>query len=176
MANAILDGSSAIMLSGETASGQFPIEAVNTMSELAIRAEISLREYGFLQRILPHPSNVITESVSEAAVRMAQQLGATAIVSLTETGFTSRLVSKHRPECSILAVTASEKVSRRLCMNWGVVPILYQDGLSDEAQISFAIEQGRARNIVQPGDILIVTSGHSQTAGGTDLIRVLTVE
>jgi len=176
VANAILDGSSAIMLSGETASGQFPIEAVNTMAELAIRAEISLREYGYLQRILPHPSNVITESVSEAAVRMAQQLGATAIVSLTETGFTSRLVSKHRPECSILAVTASEKVSRRLCMNWGVVPILYQDELLDEAQISFAIEQGKARNIVQTGDILIVTSGHSQAAGGTDLIRVLTVD
>ncbi len=176
VANAILDGSSAIMLSGETAAGRFPIEAVRTMSELAIRAEISLREYGYLQRILPHPSNVITESVSESAARMAQQLGAAAIVSLSETGFTSRLVSKHRPECPILAVTASEKVSRRLCMNWGVVPILYQDELSDAGRISFAIEQGKIRNIVQAGDILIVTSGHSQTAGGTDLIRVLTVD
>ena len=61
-------------------------------------------------------------------------------------------------------------------MNWGVVPILYQDELSDAGRISFAIEQGKIRNIVQAGDILIVTSGHSQTAGGTDLIRVLTVD
>jgi pyruvate kinase len=176
VANAILDGSSAVMLSGETAAGAYPVESVRTMAELAIRAEVSLREYGYLQRILPHPSNVITESVSQSAVRMADQLGATAIISLTETGFTSRLISKHRPECPILAVTASLKVARRLSMNWGVIPILYQAGLSDDAKFAFAIEKARARDLVQPGDILIATSGHTQTAGGTDLIRVLTVD
>ncbi len=114
VANAILDGSSAVMLSGETAAGAYPVQAVRTMAELAVRAEASLREYGYLQRILPHPSNVITEAVSQSAVRMADQLGATAIISLTETGFTSRLISKHRPECPILAVTASLTVARRL--------------------------------------------------------------
>jgi pyruvate kinase len=176
VANAILDGSSAVMLSGETAAGAYPVEAVKTMAELAIRAEASLREYGYLQRILPHPSNVITESVSQSAVRMADQLGATAIISLTETGFTSRLISKHRPECPILAVTASLKVARRLSMNWGVIPVLYQSGLSDDAKFAFAIEKARARDLVQPGDILVATSGHTQAAGGTDLIRVLTVE
>jgi pyruvate kinase len=178
VANAILDGSSAVMLSGETAAGAFPVAAVKVMAELALRAEMSLPEYGYLQHILPHPSNVVTEAVSHSAVRMAQQLGATAIVSLTETGFTSRLISKHRPECPILAVTASSKVARQLCMNWGVVPILYPEAeaLVDGAKIAFAIEQAKALQVVRPRDILIATSGQSQTTGGTDLIRVLTVD
>ena len=175
VANAILDGSSAVMLSGETAAGDYPVESVKMMAELAIRAEASLEEYGYLQRILPHPSNVVTEAVSHAAVRMADQLGATAIVSLTSTGFTSRLISKHRPECPILAVTASPKVVRQLCMNWGVIPILYQDEFTDDAKIAFAIDRVREQGIVKTGDILVATSGHSQASGGTDLIRILHV-
>ena len=176
VANAILDGSSAVMLSGETAAGNYPVESVRTLAELAVRAEASLKEYGYLQRILPHPSNVVTEAVSQASVRMADQLGATAILSLTETGFTSRLISKHRPECPILAVTESLKVARRLCMNWGVLPVLYQGEGSDDAKIAYAFANAKQRGIVQPGDIVIATSGHTQTAGGTDLIRVLTVD
>ncbi|MCU7855208.1 MAG: pyruvate kinase, partial [Candidatus Thiodiazotropha sp. (ex Lucinoma borealis)] len=125
VANAILDGSSAVMLSGESAMGDYPVESVKTMEMLAIRTEASLREYGYLQRIIPHPSNVVTEAVSHSAASMADQLDAAAIISLTETGFTSRLISKHRPECPILAVTKSPRVTRRLCMNWGVLPILY---------------------------------------------------
>jgi pyruvate kinase len=176
VANAILDGSSAVMLSGETAAGDYPVESVKTMAELAVRTEASLREYGYLQRILPHPSNVVTEAVSHAAVQMAGQLGASAIVSLTETGFTSRLISKHRPECPILAVTSYPKVARCLCMNWGVIPILYQDKHTDDAKIAFAIETAKARGALKTGDTLVATSGHSQTTGGTDLIRVLIVE
>jgi pyruvate kinase len=175
VANAILDGSSAIMLSGETAAGAYPVESVRTMAELAVRAEASLREYGYLQRILPHPSNVVTEAVSQSAVRMAEQLGAKAIISLTETGFTSRLISKHRPECPILAVTGTRTVARRLAMNWGVIPVLYKEALRDEDKVGLAIDRARERGIAAAGDLLIVTSGHTQTAGGTDLIRVLTV-
>jgi len=175
VANAILDGSSAIMLSGETAAGDYPVESVRTMAELAIRAEASLKEYGYLQRILPNPANVITEAVSQSAVRMAEQLNAAAIVSLTETGFTSRLISKHRPECPILAVTGSRKVARRLAMNWGVIPIRHPTALSDDDKMDLAVVKASERGIVSPGDILIVTSGYSQAAGGTDLIRVLTV-
>ena len=175
VANAILDGSSAIMLSGETAAGQYPVAAVRTMAELAVRAEAALKEYGYLQRILPHPANVVTEAVSQAAVRMAEQLDARAIVSLTETGFTSRLISKHRPECPILAVTGSRKVARRLAINWGVIPILHTEPLCDEDKIALAIARAGEREIAGPGDILIVTSGHIQAAGGTDLLRVLTV-
>ncbi len=175
VANAILDGSSAVMLSGETAAGAYPVDAVRIMAELAVRAEASLREYGWLQQTLPHPSNVVTEAVSHAAVRMAEQLGARAILSLTETGFTSRLISKHRPECQILAVTASLKVARRLALNWGVIPVLYDVGISDDEKIARAIQVARERGLVQAGDMLIGTWGHTESAGGTDAIRVLIV-
>jgi len=173
VANAILDGSSAVMLSGETAAGDYPVEAVRIMAELAVRAEASLREYGWLQQTLPHPSNVVTEAVAHSAVRMAAQLNATAILSLTETGFTSRLISKHRPECQILAVTASLKVARRLSLNWGVVPVLYDAGISDDEKIALAVRVAREWGLVQSGDLMIATWGHTQSAGGTDAIRVL---
>lgn len=176
VANAILDGSSAVMLSGETAAGRYPVESVRTMAELAVRAEMSLREYGYLQHILPHPSNVVTEAVAQAAVRMADQLGASAILSLTETGLTARLISKHRPECPILAVTASLKVARRLCLNWGVVPLLCEAESSDDGKIAVAIAQAGQSGLVLPGDIVVVTAGHARRAGGTDLLRVLTVQ
>ncbi|MBT2968960.1 MAG: pyruvate kinase [Candidatus Thiodiazotropha sp. (ex Ctena orbiculata)] len=176
VANAILDGSSAVMLSGESAMGDYPVEAVKTMDMLAIRTEASLREYGYLQHIIPHPSNVVTEAVSHSAVNMAGQLKAAAIISLTETGFTSRLISKHRPECPILAITQSARVTRRLCMNWGVIPILHGEEGTDELKIAYGIERARRRGLLNSGDITIATSGHSQTTGGTNLIRVMTVE
>ena len=175
VANAILDGSSAVMLSGETAAGAYPVESVRIMAELAVRAEASLREYGWLQQTLPHASNVVTEAVAHAAVRMAEQLGASVILSLTETGFTSRLISKHRPECPILAVTASPTVARRLSLNWGVVPVLYEAGLCDDDKIALAIRVAKERGLVRTGDLLIGTWGHTETAGGTDAIRVLTL-
>lgn len=175
VANAILDGTSAVMLSGETAAGKYPVQAVETMVTLALRAEASLREYGYLQKILPHPSNVVTEAVSQAAVRMADQLGAAAIFSLTHTGFTSRLISKHRPDCPILAVTSSRMVARRLSMNWGVIAMLYEEKRSDEARIKFALGQAKALGYVQAGDIVVATAGFRQQAGGTDLIRVITL-
>ncbi|MGH7253561.1 MAG: pyruvate kinase, partial [Nitrospiraceae bacterium] len=175
VANAILDGTSAIMLSGETAAGQHPVEAVRTMAEIAHRAEAHLREYGYLQKILPHPSNVVTEAVSQASVTMANHLRAAAILSLTETGFTSRLISKHRPDCPILAISASKRVARRLAMNWGVLPIFCEGERSDESRIAFAIATAKALCYVRDGDVVVATSGHTQRAGGTDLIRVITV-
>ncbi len=175
VANAILDGTSAVMLSGETAVGKYPVEAVITMATIARRAEASLSDYGYLQRIKPNPSNVVTEAVSQAAVGMSANLRAAAIISLTETGFTSRLISKYRPEITILAITSSTRVARKLAMNWGVIPILYDGEPGDRARLDFAIEQGKALGYLQAGDIVVSTAGHHQTAGGTDLIRVITL-
>jgi pyruvate kinase len=176
VANAILDGTSAVMLSGETAIGKYPVEAVSTMATIALRAEASLGEYGYLQRFNPHPSDVVTESISQAAVSMSANLKAAAIISLTETGFTSRLISKFRPDIPILAVTSSLPVARKLSMNWGVIPLLYKGQPTDRERIGFAIEQARARGYLKTGDIVVSTSGHHQQAGGTDLIRVITLE
>ena len=175
VANAILDGTSAVMLSGETAVGKYPLESVRTLATIALRAEASLHEYGYLQKIKPNPANVVTEAVGQASVSMARNLKAAAIVSLTETGFTSRLISKYRPDCPILAITSLELVARKLSMNWGVIPVLYQGEPSDDARIEFAISVAREFEYAVSGDTLIITAGHHQLAGGTDMIRVVTL-
>ncbi|MDH3636445.1 MAG: pyruvate kinase [Gammaproteobacteria bacterium] len=174
VANAILDGTSAVMLSGETAIGKFPVQAVRTMSILAQRAEASLGEYGYLQKTRMDPINIIPEVVSQSAVNMAEKLKAVAIFSLTETGFTSRLISKNRPDCPILAVTYSQLVARRLSMNWGVIPLLCEGGSDDSAKLEFAINRAKELGYIKAGDVVVVTAGTQHRVGGTDLIRVLT--
>jgi len=175
VANAILDGTSAVMLSGETAVGKYPLEAVRTLAMIALRAEASLHEYGYLQKIKPNPANVVTEAIGQASVSMARNLKAAGIVSLTETGLTSRRISKHRPVCPILAITSLELVARKLSLNWGIIPVLYQGEPSDDARIEFAISVIRKLAYADTGDTLIITSGHHQLAGGTDMIRVITL-
>lgn len=175
VANAILDGTSAVMLSGETAIGKFPVEAVRTMSILAQRAEASLNEYGYLQKTRMDPVNIIPEVVSQSAVNMAEKLQAVAIFSLTETGLTSRLISKNRPACPILAVTYSPLVARRLSMNWGVIPLLCEEGSDDSAKLDFAINRAKKLGYIKAGDVVVVTAGTQHRVGGTDLIRVLKV-
>ena len=176
VANAILDGSSAVMLSGETAAGKYPVQAIMMMSNLAIRAEASLSEFGYLQKILPSPTNVVTEAVSQAAISIAEHLNAAAIFSLTSTGLTSRLISKYRTDRLILAVVTSKNVARRLAMNWGVIPLFHEGENVDQAKIKFGISRAKELGYISKGDIIVVTSGYMQRAGGTDLIRVITLE
>jgi len=175
VANAILDGTSAIMLSGETAAGNYPVEAVKAMHSLALTTESCLNEFGYLQKVPFHSGNVITEAISGAATAMASDLEAAAIISLSETGFSSRLVSKHRPECPIISITSTEKVARRLSLNWGVSAVLYSGENGDKAKIKFATQCVQQMGYAQPGDSIVVTAGHTQLRGGTDMIRIITV-
>ena len=175
VANAIFDGSSAVMLSGETAAGTRPVESVATMANLALEAESGLKDYGYLQQIEPNPSNEVTEAVAQASITMANHLNAAAIIALTETGFTSRLISKYRPESPILAITSTPKVVQALSMNWGVTAMLYDGDGDDEDKINFAIETAREMGYVTKGDLLILTAGNPRQPGSTDLIRVLHV-
>ena len=140
------------------------------------RAEASLKEFGQLQKILPNPSNVITEAVSQAAIAMADHLKAAAIISLTETGFTSRLISKYRPGCPIVAVTTSLEVLRRFSMNWGVHALYYSGNGSDAKKVQFAVRRTKEMGWVRHGDIVVATSGQTQQAGSTNLIRVVVVD
>jgi pyruvate kinase len=176
VANAILDGTSAVMLSGETAAGAYPVEAVRTMSSVALRAEASLKQYGYLQNIRPEPSNVMTEAVAQAAITMSNHLKAAAIITLTESGFTSRSISKYRPDCPILAVTGSRDVVRKLAMNWGVTALQFEGERADEQMIRFGVQRGREQGFIQRGDVVVATAGISREAGSTNLIRVVTVE
>ncbi len=139
VANAIFDGSSALMLSGETAVGRYPVESVETMSSLALVAEENLREYGELQKIASLPADKHAEAVAQAAISMSEHLSAAAIICLTESGRTARRISKYRPESAILAVAMDERVVRRLAMNWGVVPLFYQGEALD-------VRTGRVRD------------------------------
>lgn len=172
VANAILDGSSAVMLSGETAAGKHPVEAVRTMSDIAREAEASLSEFGMLQNILGSPTDLLVEAVAQAAISMASHVGARAIIALTDTGFTARSISKFRPASPIFAVTRSERVRRRLAMNWGVTPILYPGRGDDDDRIDFAVRHGCERGDLRAGDIVVATAGRSQKTGGTDMIQV----
>jgi len=176
VANAILDGTSAVMLSGETAKGSYPVEAVRTMAALALAAEAQLSEYGHLQHILPEVGNDVTEAVSQAAIALAGHISAAAVITLTESGFTARAMSKYRPACPILAVSVWPHVRRKLSMNWGITAILFEGERSDDAMIQFAIRHGREIGCINPGDDVVVTAGISQTTGSTSSIQVLTVE
>lgn len=175
VANAIFDGTSAVMLSGETAIGEYPVETVATMSSVALSAEAKLKEYGYLQRTIANENHVVTEAVSQAAKTMADHIKAAAVICLTESGFTSRMISKYRPECPILAITTNPEVVRRLSLNWGVLALHYQGEKNDDAKIDFAIQKARTLGYVQEGDIVVVTAGRIQKTGGTDLIRVVPV-
>ncbi|HXV36479.1 MAG TPA: pyruvate kinase [Myxococcota bacterium] len=176
VANAIFDGTSAVMLSGETAKGSYPVEAVRTMAALALAAEAKLGEYGHLQHVLPQVANVVTESVSQAAITLADHIKAGAVITLTESGFTARAMSKYRPTCPIFAVTVWPAVQRKLSMNWGITAVLFEGERSDEAMIRFAIRHGRDIGCLRAGDHVVVTAGISQTTGSTSMIQVLTVE
>ena len=107
---------------------------------------------------------------------MANHLDAAAIIALTETGFTSRLISKYRPDCPILAITSSRQVVSRLAMNWGVLPIQYDGEGSDKDKVAYAIKRAKDLNYLGEGDVVIMTAGSSWQAGSTDLIRILRVE
>jgi pyruvate kinase len=175
VANAIFDGSSALMLSGETAVGRYPVESVETMSGLALVAEANLREYGELQKITSLPADKMAEAVAQAAIAMSEHLSAAAIVCLTESGRTARRISKYRPDSAILAVAMEERVVRRLSMNWGVVPLLYQGEAVDAARVEFAIERAKKDGILRRGDVVVATGSSKLEGGSTDQIRVVTV-
>jgi pyruvate kinase len=177
VANAIFDGTSAVMLSNETAVGAYPVEAVRTISALAIEAEAYLGEYGILQKILPEPTNVATEAVSQAAIAMANHMKAAAILALTESGLTARSISKYRPSCPILGVTPWPEVARGFALNWGVTGILCtrRDFPSNEEMVEEGVRLARELGYVQSGEVVVVTAGSLRQVGSTNLIRLVDV-
>jgi pyruvate kinase len=176
VANAIFDGTSAVMLSNETAAGDYPVEAVETMDSLALEAEAALDDYGHLQQIRAERSNQVTEAISQAAITMAHHLKAAAVLALTESGFTARSISKYRPRCPILGVTPWPAVARRFALNWGVTGILIPAGSEDnDEMIQSGLDRARQAGYVQAGDLVVVTAGVSQKTGSTNLIRVVEI-
>ena len=175
VANAIIDGTDAVMLSNETAVGKYPVEAVATMARIAETME---RE-GSYRHLSPveESDRSITNAISQAVGQIAEQLDAAAIMTLTKTGNTARNVSKFRPQTPILAITPHVDVARQLQLVWGVKPLLVLDLPSAGQTFQAAINVAREKELLHDGDLVVMTAGSLQgVSGSTDLLKVEVVK
>ena len=169
VANAILDGTDAVMLSNETAVGDYPVEAVETMATIARRIE---RDYP-LKAIESNLPSTIPNAISAAVSNIARQLDAGAIIPLTKSGSTARNVSKFRPPTPILATTTERSVARRLQLVWGVTPLLVKNDDRPAKTFSIAMQIAQEIGILKQGDLVVQTAGTlTGISGSTDLIKV----
>ena len=177
VANAILDGTDAIMLSGETASGDYPVEAVKTMDRIARRIESSLH-YNTIymgKGIAKHTPT--TEAIAHATVQMSYEIDAQAIITPTESGYTTQMVSKYRPKATIIAFTPHDEVARHLNLRWGVFPIEAAHNWDDvDEMTAMATTAAFDRGLLHRGDVTVITSGIKARSGNTSTIRVYTLE
>jgi len=175
VANAILDGTDAIMLSGETASGDYPVEAVQTMNKIAQRIETSLQyKKIFVRKGFEH-QNSTTDAIAHATVQMAYELDAAAIITPTESGYTTRVVSKYRPKAAIVAYAPNEMVARHLNLRWGVYSVQGKSWNDIDEMISSATACAVRNGYAKRGDLTIITSGIKFGEGNTSSIRVHTI-
>ncbi len=176
VANAILDGTDAVMLSGETAMGRYPVEAVQTMARIATRAESAL-EYGeLLTSKRRAKSRTITDAISHATVTTAQDLGAAAIITSTESGYTAKMVSKYRPKATIIAVTPHSTVLRKLALVWGIQPLQVERPSDTDSMIAASVDISLKSGLIKGGDLIVITAGVPVgVQGTTNLIKVQTV-
>ena len=169
VANAILDGTDAVMLSNETAVGDYPIEAVKTMATIARRIE---RDYP-QKSIDSHLPSTIPNAISSAVSSIARQLDTAAIIPLTKSGATAHNVSKFRPPTPILAITSEKAVARRLQLVWGVTPVLIESQERTSKTFSIAMQLAQEMGILKEGDLVVQTAGTlTGISGSTDLIKV----
>lgn len=177
VANAIYDGTSAIMLSGETAAGLYPVEAVQTMVRIAERTEQDI-DYckRFFQRERTANPNV-TDAVCHATCTTAIDLNASAIVTVTKSGTSARMVSKYRPDCNIIAGTTSQKAYRQLNMSWGVTPIHLEEKNEIFDLFDHAVETAEKRGLLSSGDTVVLTAGVPLgVSGNTNILKVEVVD
>lgn len=173
VANAIYDGTSAIMLSGETAAGKYPVEAVQTMDAIALRTEADIN-YAKRMRNLPGSSRLsIAAATAHAACTTAMDIGADAILTVSQSGATARLVSRFRPGTTVVACLLSERVQRQMALYWGVVPLLMPYAQNTDQLIEFAIQAAEKAELVKQGDLVVITAGVPVgVSGTTNMIKV----
>ena len=172
VANAIYDGTSAIMLSGETAAGKYPVEAVTTMAAIAEKTELNI-DYALELKQRDYGKNLsITDAVSHAACVIAMDIGAKAIVTVTKSGFTARNVSKYRPSLPIISCTDTEKSCRQLSLSWGVVPLLMSTVNSTDELIDISIATAKKEKLLVEDDLVVVTAGVPVgVSGSTNILK-----
>jgi pyruvate kinase len=173
VANAILDGSDAIMLSGETAVGRYPVASVQTMARIAALTEQAIPYDEWLRRAFHRTAPSIMEAIGQVASEMAAELGASAIITSTVTGSTARRVASHRPATPIVAPTPRLSTFRELALVWGVVPLLVDKFDDTDTMIITATAAARERGMVKDGDLVIITAG--VPLGGSGLTNIIKV-
>ncbi len=172
VANAILDGTDAIMLSGETAGGQFPVESVRTMDKIARRTESQLLE----TKSVRHPHLNVAEAIGYAGYSIANDLEASAIITPTHSGSTARMISKYRPQALIIAATPFPAIARMLSLQWGVKSILVPPYNGTDQLLSTVVNTALSKNLIQVGQTVVITAGIPVgTIGSTNLIKVQVV-
>lgn len=177
VANAVLDGTDAVMLSGETASGNYPIQSVATMRHIVDRAEKELGIWGIhnLDQTIPSEVPSVPDAVSGAAVLIAKQISAPAIICLSRSGMTARMISKHRPSCPILGVTPSQQTWRELALWWGVQPVRLFEMSDVNVAAKEAINNCVSAGLLQEGELAVITAGVPiGRPGSTNMVEVLT--
>jgi pyruvate kinase len=173
VANAILDGTDALMLSGETAIGKYPLAALRMMVKIAERTEAQVRREGGPPRVSRHRTKSIADAVSHATFETARDLDAVAIITPTVSGYTARMVAKYRPQMPIVAVTPDPNVQRQLCLHWGIHPLLAKRTANTDEMLADAIRATKDHGYGKSGDLVVMTAGSAGSAPGTtDLIKV----
>ncbi len=173
VANAIYDGTSAIMLSGETAAGKHPVEAVKTM---ALIAETTEKDINYISRLSKRPVSIVknlTNAISHAAVTTAHDIGAKAVITVTKSGSTARNLSKFRPSCMIIGCTPNETVLRQMSLSWGVAPVMMDEKENTDELFESAINAAVEHGLLESGDVAVITAGIPLgIAGNTNMLKV----
>jgi len=185
VANAVLDGADCVMLSGETAKGDYPIQCIKTMSNLAQEAEACLWNERFFEELmkankLNNPNGLdATHAISVTAVQAAYSCKAAAIVAITTSGLTAKLCSKYRPHCPIVAVTRFDEVARQMQLHRGIIPILYKEPRMEnwmqdvEERIQHGVDLGKKSGFIKSGQPIVCITGWRQGAGSSNTVRIL---
>ncbi len=175
VANAVYDGSSAIMLSGETAAGAYPVEAVRAMAKIAEQAEANTEYIAYIKDSDYHVRN-LAEALSHSACTLAQDIGAKVIVVCTRTGGTARTVSRFRPMIDIVGMTTDDRAYRKLALSWGVIPVMSEEFYSVDVLFHYAKRAAIDTGLVSKGDKIVLTGGTPNgKSGNSNLINVETI-
>ncbi len=177
VANAVYDGTSAIMLSGETAAGKYPVEALQTMIKIAEKTE---QDIDYRKRFFHHERNAnpdITDAVCHATCTLALDLNAKAIVTVTKSGYAARMISRYRPACDIIGCTTNLKVSRQINLSWGVRPLVVNEESDVLTLFDHALDNAVDRGLLEIGDVAVITSGVPLgISGTTNMIKAQVVQ
>ncbi len=178
VANAVYDGTSCVMLSGETAGGRYPVEALAAMLEIVTEAESSIDYWKrFQKQLVVTASNNINDAITHTCCLTARDLNATAILAASSSGRTARMICRFRPACPVAALTMHEKTRRQLSICWGVIPFLTGEVNSTDRIFSLSAEVAVKEGLVQPGDTVVITAGVPLgKSGSTNLIKAQVIE